>query len=135
MSIWTVKPEEVKVDLVYKDQPFWITVKKFLTVGEERRIMTAGWRGMASSKDPNANEEITIDWKLQTFARTETYLLDWSLTDDKAVKLPVNRAVIETLEPDLYGLIEQAITGVVEASAEEKKLKAGSAAPSPTSVS
>ncbi len=138
MSIWTVKPEEVAIDLRFVAQggatyPFTIRIKKYLTVGEERRVMTAGWRGMNSTTrradGAEPGPEIQIDWRAQTFARTEAYLLDWSLTDDGKRLDPRSRDVIESLSPDVYALIENAITAHVEAMTMEKKRTAGSAGP------
>jgi hypothetical protein len=143
-SVWCVSPEEEKLELIFVDpagntNPFWIKVKKRLTVGEERKVQTAGWRGlsgMASSKAEAREQgpEIQIDWKSTTFARAEAYLTDWSLSDDKGKKLPVTREVIETLHPDVFDLIENAISAHVKAMADEKKLRTGSAEPSATSA-
>lgn len=130
MSIWTVKAENVTRDLLFTDpdtgevHKFWIKLKRALTVGEQRRIVTAGWRGMTSGSGQGT--EISIDWRQQTFARTEAYLVDWSLEDDNHNKLPVTRDVIESLSEDVYGLIETAINEHVAAMAQEKKARAGS---------
>ena len=133
-NVWCVKPESVRIDLAYTppgetERKFWIEIKKHLTVGEERRIMTAGWKGMSRSEE-SGETGINIDWKAQTFARTETFLTDWSLKDDG---VPLSRASIEALSSDVYALIETAINAHVEAMVEEKKAKSGSSAPSPTS--
>lgn len=134
MSVFFVKPQEIKYELVYQEpgggaHPFWIKVKKFLTVGEERRVMTAGWRGIRSGE----GNEIRIDWKIQTFARTEAYLTDWSFTDDKDAKIPTSRESLEALSPEVYALIENAITEHVVAVSQEKKVQSGNAGPSATS--
>jgi hypothetical protein len=138
MSIWTVKPEDVRVELSYTSPegtayPFWVKFKKRLNVGEERRVMTAGWKGLSSGRDGDAGG-IQIDWQKQTFARAEAYLTDWSLLDDDAKKLPISREVIETLNGDVYKLIETAITAHVAAVEEEKKVPTGTPSPSLTSV-
>ena len=135
MSVWTVKPEEVRLDLSYlapdgTAHPFWIKVKKYLNVGEERLVMTAGWRGM-SRDDAGGASAIQIDWKAQTFARTEAYLRDWSLKDDGHA---LHRDTIEALDSAVYGLIEDAITRHVEAMALEKKRPNSSDGPSTTSA-
>ena len=134
MSIWGVQPEQVRYDLVYRtpdgvDHQFWIRVKKFLTVGEERRVMTAGWRGINTGQG-----EISIDWKAQTFARTAAYLTDWSLADEGGNKLTLNRDCIESLNSEVYDLIENQISQHVAAVTEEKKVPSGSAPQSPTSA-
>lgn len=138
-SVWCVTPEDVQVDLVYAGpdgsrNSFWIKVKRQLTVGEERRVMTAGWRGLKQGAKPRPGEEaegaeIAIDWRLQSLARTEVYLTDWSLTDDKNNKLAHDRETIESLHPDVFALIEGAINDRVKAAEAEKKATPGSAAP------
>lgn len=138
MSIWFVRPEEVKIDLVYVDpaggeHPFWITVKRMLTVGEQHRVMTSGWKGIGRDKG------VDIDWQAQTFARTDAYLLDWSLADDAGRIVPLGEtlasraAVIESLDPAVYALIENAITAHVRAVAAGKKQKPS--APESTAMS
>lgn len=136
MSVWTVKPESVKVDLVFvasdgETHHFWVSLKKKLNVGEEKRVQTAGWRGMSSGQDGGVMQ---IDWQKQTFARAEAYVTDWSLADDDGKKLPVTREVIETLNADVYKLIEQAIQKHVEDTEEEKKRPSGATSPSLTSA-
>lgn len=144
-SIWTIKPEEKRVDLKWTDpdgtvHDFWIKLKKKLTVGEERRIQTAGWKGVANfggGRNAHGEErapEINIDWRQQSFARTETYVTDWSLADENDTKLPLTTDTIESLDPDLFKIIEQAITDHVEAVAQEKKQSSGGDKPSTTSA-
>ena len=140
---WTVKPEETTIDLVYKrpdgtERGFWIRVRNELNVGEARRVTTAGWRGMSSTqaknddpKDAERQTEISIDWRAQTFARTQAYLLDWSLTKDG---VPMTRDGIESLKPEVYEVIENAITAHKEAMDAAKKRPAGSSVPSTMSA-
>lgn len=137
-SKWAVQPQSKRLELEYRDgqgtaHPFWIEVKRYLTIGEERRVMMAGWRGMSTpSSEQRAggrSNAIEIDWQLQTFARTEQYLRDWSLKDDG---LPLNRDSIESLDPDVYLAIEVALNDHVNLMAEEKKRPIGSASPSVT---
>lgn len=135
-SIWTVSPESVTKDLNYVAQdgatyPFWIKLKKRLTIGEQRRVQTAGWKGISTTRNQQ-EQEITIDWKLMGFSRTVEYLLDWSLTDDARVKLPLTREVLETLNEEVYALIDDAVKQHVEAMVEEKKVQSSSTAPSAT---
>lgn len=132
MSVWVTKPEEVKIDLNYvvdgASYPFFIKVKKFLTVGEQRRVQTSGWRGMRSGRpdeDGVATQEINIDWKTQAFARAEAYLLGWSLTGVDDAPLPITRESIESLNADVYALIDTALGEHITKTDEEKKLKAG----------
>ncbi len=138
MSVWAVAPETVKYDLVYvapdgQHYPFWITVKKFLTIGEQRRVLTAGWRGMSNvqNDEGKTKTEIEVDWRAQTFTRTAIYLTSWSLDSDLGA--PSQKA-IETLTPEVFDVIEGAINAHVTAMAEEKKVLTGSASPSATSA-
>lgn len=144
-SIWTVRPEERTLELSWtapdgEVHKFWIKVKKQLTVGEQRRVQTAGWRGVqnfAGGRDAQGGEvspEISIDWRTQTFARTEAYLTDWSLEDEQHNRLPVVREVFEALHPDLYTVIENAITAHVQEVAQEKKPATGAPEQPPTSA-
>ena len=137
-SIWTVAPETTRLDLVYVDgagerHPLWVRVKRQLTVGESRRIMTAGWGGMSTGRAGGGNE-IAIDWRTQGFARAEVYLTDWSLADHTGARLPVTREMIEELHPAVFALIEEALTAHVAAAGEEKKATAGDDAPAATSA-
>lgn len=151
-SIWTVAPESVTKELVYVRRevvpasepdgqaevketrhPFSITIKKRLTVGEARRVQTAGWRGISGVGGQQATE-ISVDWKATTFARTAAYLLGWSLTDGKGRGLPIDEKGLETLHPDVYELIEEAIAAHVTEMEQEKKLTTGTPVPAATSA-
>lgn len=124
-SKWTVAPATVRVELEILGEPCWLTLKRELSIGEQRRANTAGFRGMTGfGKDAEGEAketEIGIDWRGQTFARTMEWLVDWSLTDDEGNKLKVSRPVVEALRQDVYGPIEQAINAHVEALEKEKK--------------
>ena len=133
-SKWTVTPETVRLDdLEWNGNAFWIEVKKDLTEGERRRVMTAGWKGVSGggSNQPNRigesapQTEITIDWAAQSLARTLVYLVDWSLADDKGNKLKPTRDTIEALHPGVFEAIEAGINKHVEARAQEKKATPG----------
>jgi hypothetical protein len=141
---WTVAPEAVTVNLTWADpsgiaREFWIKIKKFLNVGEERVVQTAGWKGvsgMGGGEGAMGGEaEIRIDWKATSFARATAYLVDWSLEDDKHNRMPLTPASMQALHPEVFELIENAITAHVKAMAEEKKARSGASEPAPTSVS
>lgn len=142
-SIWCIAPEDTTINLTWtdaegKDHPFWVRIRRRLNVGEERQVMTAGWRGVVGGKKNDSTGEesetqIAIDWRAQSFARTRAYLLDWSLDDDRGQRLKMSRDVIETLHPDVYKLIEDAITAHVEAMQQEKKVTSGSSSSQETS--
>ena len=136
-SKWTVTPETVKVEGEWNGEAFWLELKKDLTEGERRRVMTAGWKGVsgtASDKPSRVGEapksaEITIDWSAQSIVRTLTFLVDWSLADDKGNKLPITRDTVEALYPAMYEAIEGAINKHVEGREQEKKAPAGKLRP------
>jgi hypothetical protein len=138
MSVWTIKPQDVRIDLQFVDEatgnthPFWIRVKRKLTVGEQRRQMTAGWKGFTQRRGQEG-AEVQIDWQAQSFARTEAYLTDWSLTEDDGKKIPLTRDGIESLDEKVYELIEGAINAHVDAMEQEKKVPSGEPSPSVTS--
>lgn len=136
-SKWCVSPEEVKVDITLTDpetgnpEQHFIRIKKRLTVGEQRRVQTAGWRGVSAKRERGTGEiadevNIGIDFKAQSFARTEAYLLGWSLTDEKGKPLPHTLAGIEALAEPVFEVIENAITAHIEAVEQEKKVMSGS---------
>lgn len=141
---WFVKPEVTRLDSECDGEPFWIEVKNNLTIGEKRRLETAGFRGMSGMVDAKQirpgdaprSPEIGIDWRAMSFARTETWLTDWSLADDHDNKIPLTnkREVLEALRPEVYEAIENAISKHVDAQAEAKKPKAGSLSPSAISA-
>lgn len=140
-SIWTVKPETVRVELAWTDDdgashPMWVKLKKQLTVGESRRVMTAGWRGMSSRPAGAADggTKIDIDWQAQSFARAETYVVEWSLEDDEGRRLPISREVLESLRQDVFNLVEAAINDHIGAVGQEKKATGGDAPPVATSA-
>lgn len=138
---WTVAPEVVTLNLTWQDpggvsRDFWIKIKKFLTVGEERVVQTAGWKGVSGvgQGEDNAAAEIRIDWKATSFARALAYLIDWSLESDpdKHVRMPLNASSLQSLHGEVFELIENAITAHVKAMDDEKKARAGSSASVPT---
>lgn len=130
-SIWTVSPETNRIDLEYGGHKFWIEVKRDLTIGEQRRVETAGWQGYKSGAGADAkSEEVAVDWSMQSLARTLAYLVDWSLVDDKAVKLPLDppsrkRDTVEALRQEVYAVIEEAISAHIARRSLEKKVPDG----------
>lgn len=136
-SIWCVKPDVDKLELTWIDPEgtphnLWIKVKRRLTVGEERKVMTAGWRSISNlaTRGPGGDQQpgdaaINIDWKAQSFARASVYLVEWSLEDDANKRLPLNTDTLESLHPTLFTAIENALTAHIEACNQEKKVTDG----------
>lgn len=134
-SKWCVRPDEDVVNLEWEGEKFWVKLKRRLTVGEDRRVQTSGWRGLQpSSSGKNENPEIKIDWQAQAFARVEAYLTDWSLEDDDRKKLVLSHDMIEALEPGVFKVIEDAVNRHVEAAGKEKKVMSGEPVPSAISA-
>lgn len=139
---WTVAPEVVQADLVWTDpdgiaRNLWVKIKKFLTVGEERVVQTAGWKGvtgMAQGEGGGGDAEIRIDWKQTSFARAQAYLVDWSLEDDRHNRMPLTSASLQALHPEVFELIEKAISDHVQAMDTEKKARVQRLALVPTSA-
>ena len=132
-SIWTVEPETERLELTYRyrneageqqDVPFWLDVKKFLTVGEQRRLETAGF-GSVEARQRRSDEAalMTIDWQRMSFAQAEIYIVDWSLKDEREVKLPITRETIESLAKPVFTLIDEALKAHVEAMEEKSSGK------------
>jgi hypothetical protein len=134
-SIWTVAPETVRVECEWNGHAFWLEVKRELTEGERRRVQMAGFKGMSgfgtTPQRPGEKRDTTmeIDWLAQSYTRTLTWVVDWSLADEKAVKLALTRDTLEALHPDVYGAIETALNAHVEQQEQEKKRPAGKAKP------
>lgn len=138
-NVWCVTPEDLKLpDLVYvapetgQTHSFWVRAKKRLSVGEKRKVMTAGWQGVSTSQRDGA--EIKMDWMAQGFARGVAYLTDWSLTGDDGRKLPLTRDTIESLDEDVWDLIDNALTAHVERMVAEKNARTGGTGPSTISA-
>lgn len=128
-NFWCVDPENnvEEISLSFKGREFKIWVKRELTVGEQRAIDTAGFRSLrgfgrdSKTQDASAEPEIGIDWNRQSFARTATYLTDWTLADEAGNKMVIGRDTIESLRTDIYKVIEDAITEHVAKQAAMRK--------------
>ena len=140
---WSVEPEEERIDLVWKDgtvaREFWVTVKKRLTIGESRKMLKSISKVASKLKTKNSEAEAPeaqFDWTEYSFARAMTYLIDWSLADDKGNKMRLTRATLESLNQEVFDIIDTAIdqhdTNV--ADRESKKTNAGGGTPKPTSA-
>lgn len=140
-SIWTVTPETVRLEGEWRGHAFWLEAKRELTEGEHRRVMMAGFRGMkglggdqrAARPGEVRETSLDIDWIGQSYTRTLTWVVDWSLTDDKGNKLKLTRDTLEQLHRAMYEAIEALLNAHVTASEEEKKAPAGE--PEPRAIS
>jgi hypothetical protein len=123
----------------------WIEVKKELTVGEEKRFRTMGFKQMTPSSggeqsdkggDPT-DAKIDVDWARLALARVETYLQDWSATKtvkDKVVPVPVTRSAIEQLAEEDFDEIDKAIQAHIKEQEDAKKATTGEHRPVLTSA-
>lgn len=146
MSKWFVKSGTRRVDLEFEGEKFWINVKKHLTIGESKRLVHAGMRGMTTeardgreragedAERTQRNVEIGIDWREQSFAKVLIYVDKWSLTDDSGEQVKVTREAVEDLDPDLFELIEEAINDHVKVMEAEKKAQGGKPVPAEKSA-
>ncbi len=132
---WVVEPEEVKIELNWTDlegtdRPFWIKAKKRLSVGEQRRMLKSISKVTAPMISAKAKEaaapEAQFEWTEYSFARAETYLLDWSLMNGQDKRMTVSRETLESLHQGLFDIIDNALDEHERASTEEKKVKPSS---------
>lgn len=133
---WCVEPTTVTVELkdfVAPDgtpAPFWVKFKQQLTVGELKKMSTAGWRGLVSNDAGRG--DIKVDFSENLLARVSAYLQDWSLDDADKVRLPLTRDTIEALHPKVFDAIDAALTAHIEKMEQEKKVPNGVPAQSQT---
>lgn len=119
---WIVAPETEQLECEWRDHQFWILIKKRLNTGEDRRVRGSaihGMRGFAKpGQDPkDADPEMLLNWREAGYARLEVYIVEWSLTTEKGIKLPIpsrDRAQLEALDSGLTDVMENAITAYIE---------------------
>jgi hypothetical protein len=120
-----VTPEVVRVALSDGD---WIEIKRRLTVGERRRILSRAASGGISSD----GARVHVDAAEMAFARVEAWMLDWSFTGLDEKPVAYSPAALKNLDPETFTEIESAIDAhEVRVSAEGK----ASGAPEPPAIS
>lgn len=95
----------------------WVEIKKVLTNREQRRINTAGFRGLKGKIRGDEDVELGIDWDAMEFERVATYVIGWSSD------VQFNRANLERLESEDFDAIKDAIDKHLEAREAAKKKK------------
>lgn len=120
--------DTTKIDL---KNGHWIEVKNELGKGEQTRYRSAGL-GRMSQRAGNQNE-VDVDWAAMAMARVVTYLVDWSAVDSRGKSIAVSRSAVESLDPESFDEIDEAIKQHMEAREAEKKAPSGS--PTPTTLS
>lgn len=116
-NFWCVDPVNnvEEIPLSYGGRDFKIFLKRELTVGEQRSIDTSGFRSVAGlTGKQDAEPEIMVDFKRQSFAKTVAYLVDWTLSDDLGNKMPLGEDSVRSLRPAVYKVIEDAVKAHVE---------------------
>ena len=130
---WIVEPEDVKVDLEWVDpsgevRKFWISIKKYLTIGEQRKMMKSVSQisqPLPKKGQERPEAEATFEWTDYSFARCSVYMLDWSLRDENDNKMPLTRETLEQLHADLFDLIDNAVDAHETRMGEAKKASGG----------
>ena len=114
-----IKPEAVRLPLSGGD---WITVKKHLTAGEQRRAETR------LLKPCPAGERPAVNWDLLHLSPVVEYLVDWSLVDDAGKPVVIRDMpaeividILNSLDAESLQEIVDALNTHVKAVAEEKK--------------
>ena len=143
---WTVDPTETeRIDLEWVDgetrRPIWLTVKRQLSVGEERamlkQVSSVSQPMMRKKGDTPERATAKIEWAEYSFARAVAYIVDWSLAHeaDKADRLPPTRESYGSLRTDAFEVIDEALDEYETKVKESKKTQAGSPKLAPTSAS
>ena len=144
VSPWVVAPETVRVDLEWTGpdgevRPIWLQLKRELSTGEQRRMMrglTSVTQEVARVRGADAPPATAkLEWAEYSFARMETYIVDWSLAHDPepSHRLAPKRASYEALHQSLFGVIDDAVDEHEKAVAEAGKAPAAAPKPSTTS--
>jgi len=139
---WVVEPEDVKIELTWTDlegtaRPFWIKAKKYLSIGEQRRMLKSISRvttQIGPKKGERASPEAQFEWTDYSFARCVAYLLDWSLTNGEDKRMGLSRETLESLHQDLFEIIDNALDEHERGQADQKKVKPTSRKPKRTSA-
>ena len=121
---WFVKPEVERLELSDGE---WIEIKKRLTVAEERKLLTSGFKRGRSVRSENEGTDVDFEMDLSAFdlKKVETYLLDWSLKDDNDKPVAVSYEAICALDPEAFDEIKGAIDKHTAAMEQEKKATTG----------
>lgn len=130
---WSVEPKDLKIELSWEkpdgeELPFWIRIKEALTIGESRKMLKS--ISNITSKLGTKGQEATapearFEWTEYSFSRCLTYLVDWSLADDKDNKMSINRETLESLHQEVFELIDSAIDKHETESEKSKSKKKG----------
>ena len=144
MNPFLVEPSELKIELPpWEDRDgktwhLWITVRRQLSVGEQRKMIRsvmAVTQELPKTRgaDPGKTEA-KYDWLDYSFARMVAYIIDWSIAHEPEFKLPPTRVSYEKLPQDLFDVIDGALDKHESAATLEKKAPNTSNVPSAISA-
>ncbi len=139
---WVVEPEDVKIELTWTDlegtaRPFWIKAKKYLNIGEHRRMLKSISQvttQIGPKKGERSTPQAQFEWTDYSFARCAAYLLDWSLTNGEDKRMSLSRETLESLHQDLFLIIDNALDEHERRHADQKKATPTSRKPKRTSA-
>ena len=101
----------------------WITIKKRLAVGEQKKVDAGGMRRVSV---PGEKPVMELDYGEYSFVRAETYLVDWSFKNKESKDVALTPSAIRALDEETFDEIENALTTHIEEMTEAKKIRAGS---------
>jgi len=131
------RPEDVRITLLDDD---WITIKKHLTIGEQRLAFARMIKRQVSGERPE------MDPLMSGISVVAEYLLDWSILDADGApvvirncSVDVKLAALNDLAPEKYNEIDAAIDAHIDAmkaqADAEKKSRDGEKPSLPISAS
>ena len=97
-----VTGETVRLDLSDGD---WIEVKRELSFGEQQELMAVGVRVAGGFDNPTMDMNIA---EAHIFSLLQ-WLVDWSFTNDKGIKVPLSPASIRNLDLETAAEVEAAL--------------------------
>jgi hypothetical protein len=116
-----LKPEVVRINLTGGD---WITIKRQLTAGEQRRVFAR------TTKAVRAGQPIEIDLEKAGISTLVEYLIDWSFTDTEGKPVPIRDMpseyvldVLNSLDGDSFNELTEAISTHEKSVEDEKKTR------------
>jgi|TARA_R110000744_G_scaffold64791_2_gene133233 hypothetical protein len=126
MRQWFVTPEEVTLPL-FDDGECWITVRKQLTAGEEKRLSTSALKRMSPTGAGTDDFAVAydVDFEAAAFNKILVYLLDWNVptANGKVAVIETPKAMaaaLRAMHPSVFAEIERVIDEHVQENVEKK---------------
>lgn len=118
-----VEPESVQLP-IFDDGQYWITVKRQLTAGESKQLMSSGIKRLSNGTDASASPGYDVDLAAAAFEKVALHLLGWNLDQHgKVIALDTPKGIrdaLKALHPDVFAEIERVIDAHVVAMREKK---------------